>query len=41
MYSLVTAELVKYLTDIGLIDIHEYNEPNNYEDIVLLRNKIH
>ena len=41
MYALVTSEIVKYVTSIGVFDINEYAEPNNYEDIVLLRHKIH
>lgn len=41
MYSLVTCELIKYLTNLGMFDINDYNEPNSYEEIVALRNKIH
>lgn len=41
MYSLVTCELIKYLTNLGVFDIKDYSEPNSFEDIIALRNKIH
>lgn len=41
MCALVSSEIIKCITDIGVFDINEYLAPNSYGDIVSLRNKIH
>lgn len=41
MYSVVTAEIVKYLEQIGAFNRNAFEEPNSLKQIENLRNKIH